>query len=132
WHTQMIVPEEAPVLVLFDGWLSFFRDKVVPWRMGMAEKLRTQLENEVLPRFIESQRWYASKGEAVQQARLHDHAIWQIGETSGGAISWLLLILEVGEASYFLPVALGWEDDEQQVRALAQSTVARVRQQANV
>ena len=132
WHTQMIVPEEAPVLVLFDGWLSFFRDKVVPWRMGMAEKLRTQLENEVLPRFIESQRWYASKGEAVRQARLHDHAIWQIGETSGGAISWLLLILEVGEASYFLPVALGWEDDEQQVRALAQSTVARVRQQANV
>src|SRR3970282_832849 len=59
WHTQMIVPEEAPVLVLFDGWLSFFRDKVVPWRMGMAEKLRAQLETEVLPRFIEAQRWYA-------------------------------------------------------------------------
>jgi maltose alpha-D-glucosyltransferase/alpha-amylase len=44
----------------------------------------------------------------------------------------MLLILEVGEASYFLPMAFAWEDDEQQVRALAQSTVARVRQQANV
>ncbi len=128
WHTQMIVPEEAPVLVLFDGWLSFFRDKVVPWRMGMADKLRAQLESEVLPRYIESQRWYASKGEPVKSARLHDHAIWD----AGGGLSWLLLILEVGEASYFLPLALGWEDDEQQVRALAQSTVARVRQQANV
>ena len=128
WHTQMIVPEEAPILVLFDGWVSFFRDKVVPWRMGMADKLRAQLEAEVLPRYIESQRWYASKGARVEAARIQDSAIWD----AGGGVSWLLLILGVGEAAYFLPVALGWEDDEQQVRALAQSTVARVRQQANV
>jgi maltose alpha-D-glucosyltransferase/alpha-amylase len=128
WHTQMIVPDEAPILVLFDGWLSFFRDKVVPWRMNMAEKLRAQLETEVLPQFIASQRWYAAKGERILQARIQDHAIWE----AGGGISWMLLILEVGEASYFLPMAFAWEDDEQQVRALAQSTVARVRQQANV
>jgi maltose alpha-D-glucosyltransferase/alpha-amylase len=128
WHTQMIVPEEAPILVLFDGWTSFFRDKVVPWRMGMAEKLRAQLETEVLPRYIESQRWYASKGERIESARLKDHAIWQ----AGGGISWLLLILEVRDALYFLPTALAWEEDEAHVRALAQSTVARVRQQANV
>ncbi|MGH8740751.1 MAG: putative maltokinase, partial [Burkholderiales bacterium] len=128
WHTQMIVPDEAPVLVLFDGWLSFFRDKVVPWRMGMADKLRAQLETEVLPRYVESQRWYASKGQRVETARLLDHAIWD----AGGGISWLLLVLEVGEASYFLPVALAWEEEEAHVRALAQSTVARVRQQANV
>jgi maltose alpha-D-glucosyltransferase/alpha-amylase len=132
WHTQMIVPDEAPILVLFDGWLSFFRDKVVPWRMGMADKLRAQLENEVLPQYIAGQRWYAAKGERLLQAPIRDHAIWQVGETSGGSLSWLLLILEVGDASYFLPLALGWEDDEQQIRALAQSTLARVRQQANV
>jgi maltose alpha-D-glucosyltransferase/alpha-amylase len=128
WHTQMIVPEEAPILVLFDGWTSFFREKVVPWRMGMAEKLRAQLENEVLPRYIESQRWYASKGERIENAKLKDHAIWQ----AGGGISWLLLILDVRDALYFLPTALAWEEDEAHVRALAQSTVARVRQQANV
>jgi maltose alpha-D-glucosyltransferase/alpha-amylase len=131
WHTQMIVPEESPILVLFDGWVSFFRDKVVPWRMGMAEKLRAQLENEVLPRYIEGQRWYASKGSRVERAELHDHAIWDVGEMHGG-MSWLLQILRVGEHSYFLPMALAWEEDEEQVRALAQSTVARVRQQANV
>jgi maltose alpha-D-glucosyltransferase/alpha-amylase len=128
WHTQMIVPEEAPILVLFDGWTSFFRDQVVPWRMGMADKLRAQLENEVLPRYIESQRWYASKGERVESAKLRDHAIWD----AGGGIQWLLLILQVRDAAYFLPTALAWEDDEAHVRALAQSTVARVRQQANV
>ena len=30
--------EDLPVLVLFDGWTSFFRDRVVPWRIGMARE----------------------------------------------------------------------------------------------
>ena len=131
WHTQRIIPEESPMLVLFDGWVSFFRDKVVPWRMGMADKLRAQLENEVLPRYIEGQRWYAAKAERIEAARLHDHAIWGVGEMRGG-MSWLLQILQIRDAAYFLPMAVAWEDDEEHVRALAQSTVARVRQQSNV
>jgi maltose alpha-D-glucosyltransferase/alpha-amylase len=132
WHTQMIVPDEIAFLVLFDGWMSFFREKVVPWRMGMAEQLRNQLEREVLPRYIEAQRWYASKGERIEAAKMQDHAIWQVGETSGSGISWLLTILAIRDASYFLPMALAWEEDEEHVRQLAQSTIARVRQQANV
>ncbi|HYG54473.1 MAG TPA: maltose alpha-D-glucosyltransferase [Burkholderiales bacterium] len=127
WHKEMIVPEESPVLVLFDGWLSFFRDRVMPWRMGMADALRTRLEQEVLPRYIEAQRWYAAKGERIEAAELADHAIWD-----AGTLSWLLCLLEVRKETYFLPMALAWEEDEDQVRALAQSTVARVRQQANV
>jgi len=127
WHKEMMVSEEAPVLVLFDNWTSFFRDKVVPWRIGMAEKLRTQLESEVLPRFIAAQRWYASKGEPIQRALLQDYVIWDVG-----AISWLLSLTQIKDSLYFLPLALGWEDDEDHVRALAAVTVARVRQQANV
>src|SRR5687767_157167 len=127
WHKEMIVSEEAPVLVLFDNWTSFFSDQVVPWRIGMAEKLRAQLENEVLPRFIAGQRWYAAKGEAIRQAPLRDHLIWDVG-----GISWLLAWVEIGDSLYFLPLALGWEEDEDHVRALAAVTVARVRQQANV
>ena len=45
--------EDLPVLVLFDGWTSFFRDRVVPWRIGMAEQMRAQFETEMLPRFLE-------------------------------------------------------------------------------
>src|SRR6266850_6397354 len=105
WHTQMLVPDEIPFLVLFDGWVSFFRDKVVPWRIGMAEQLRQQLEGEVLPRFIAGQRWYASKGERIEAARIQDHAIWQVGETRGSGMSWLLTLLGIGDASYFLPLA---------------------------
>src|SRR5688500_9419915 len=127
WHKEMIVSEEAPVLVLFDNWASFFRDQVVPGRIGMAGQLRAQLENEVLPRFIAAQRWYAAKGEPVKSAPLADHVIWDVG-----GLSWLLGFALVKDALYFLPLALGWEEDEDHVRALASVTVARVRQQANV
>ena len=127
WHKDMLVSDEAPMLVLFDGFTSFFRDKVVPWRIGMAEQLRTQLENEVLPRFIGSQRWYAAKGEPVTEAALADHVIWDVG-----GLSWLLSFVSVKDSLYFLPLALGWEVDEDHVRALAPLTVARIRQQANV
>jgi maltose alpha-D-glucosyltransferase/alpha-amylase len=127
WHKDMLVSEEAPVLVLFDGWMSFFRDKVVPWRIGMAEQLRRNLEDKVLPRFIAAQRWYAAKGEAIERAQIADQVIWDVG-----GLSWLLAIVQVREAQYFLPLALGWEEDEDHVRALAAFAVARVRQQANV
>jgi maltose alpha-D-glucosyltransferase / alpha-amylase len=127
WHKDVLVSEEAPVLVLFDGWMSFFRDKVVPWRIGMAEQLRRNLEEQVLPRFIAAQRWYASKGEPISRAEIKDYVIWDVG-----GLSWLLAVVGVGKADYFLPLALGWEEDEDHVRALASVTVARVRQQANV
>jgi len=127
WHTQVLPSQEQPMLVLFDSWTSFFRDKVVPWRIGMAEKLRRQLETEVLPAFLEAQRWYAQKGEAAGAAALLDYAVW-----SEGAISWLLGWIEVKGSLYFLPLALAWEEEEEQMRALSLATVARVRQQANV
>jgi len=126
------VTEERPVLVLFDGWTSFFRDRVVPWRVRMAEKLRAQLETETLPRYIVTQRWYAAKGVPVMRADLSDWVLWG----SKGSY-WLMALLKVETASdqsvYFLPMALAWEEgDEEPDRALAAATLARVRQQAQV
>jgi maltose alpha-D-glucosyltransferase/alpha-amylase len=114
-------------MVLFDGWTSFFRDKVVPWRIRMAEELRGELEAKVLPRFIEKQRWYAQKGEAVKRAEIRDHVIWDVG-----GVSWLLNFIATNNSLYFLPLAFGWEDDEDHMRALSATAIARVRQQANV
>ena len=53
--------------------------------------------------------------------------IWDVG-----GLSWLLCVVSIKDALYFLPLALGWEVDEDHVRALAPLTVARIRQQANV
>ena len=132
WHEDRLVREDLPVLVLFDGWMSLFRDRVVPWRIGMAEKTRAQFEREILPRYLEPQRWYAAKGEKVKRATLTDHVLWQ-----SGRYQWLIALLETDgpaeRATYFAPLALAWEEgEEERVRALAPATVARVRQQANV
>jgi maltose alpha-D-glucosyltransferase/alpha-amylase len=132
WHEQIFSIDERPVLVLFDGWSSLFRDRVVPWRISMAEKTRLQFETDTLPRYIEAQRWYASKGTLIERARIADHVVWQEAK-----ISWVLALLEVASAaepaSYFMPLALAWEDrDEERVRNLSTSAIAKIRQQANV
>ena len=132
WHEERLATEERPVLVLFDGWTSFFRDRVVPWRIRMAERLRTEFETDTLPRFIASQRWYAAKGEPIKRAALSDWALWGPDKSA-----WLMALLQVqaapGESTYFLPMALAWgEGDDEHVRALAPATLARVRQQSHV
>src|SRR5690606_18535961 len=112
WHEERLSPEEVPVLVLFDGWHSFFLDRVVAWRIGMDEKVRAQLETQVLPAFMGLQRWYAARGEKMARARLADHVLWQ---TQSG--SWLLALVEpegaAEAARYFMPLVLAWEDADE-------------------
>ncbi len=133
WHEQIMSLDERPVLVLFDGWSSLFRDRVVPWRIAMAEKTRAQLETEALPRFIETQRWYAGKGTPIERARIADHVMWPEGKAG-----WVLALLDVvagGDTSnYFMPLALAWEDkdEEERLRNLSAAAIAKVRQQASV
>ena len=132
WHEEHLSIEDRPVLVLFDGWNSLFRDRVMPWRIGLAESMRSQFETVTLPRFIETQRWFARKGTTIGRARLADHLLWE-----EGAEAWLLPLLDVdagGEtASYFVPLAIAWEEkEEERMRALSVAPVAKVRQQANV
>jgi maltose alpha-D-glucosyltransferase / alpha-amylase len=132
WHEERLAREDLPVLILFDGWSSLFRDRVVPWRIALAERVRAQFEKEVLPRYLDSQRWYAAKGETPARARLVDHALWEVG-----ARSWLIALLDIERAVeqvlYFVPLTLAWEDsEEERMRALGPATIARVRQQAQI
>lgn len=134
WHQPVLPAEDRPVLVLFDGWNSLFRDHVVPWRIGMAVKTRAQFEADTLPRHIEMQRWYPDKGSSIKKARLVDSAVW---ESRDGSQGWLLPVVETEgtseTAAYFLPLALAWEDgSEDRYRSLSAAALARVRQQAAV
>ncbi|HEX3140487.1 MAG TPA: putative maltokinase, partial [Rhizobacter sp.] len=136
WHEPQVAAEDRPVVVLFDGWNSFFRDRVVPWRIGMAVKTRAQFEGETLPGYIADQRWFGFKSETIARARLVENTVWEVRD-GGAPESWLLQIVELDglsePASYFVPLALGWEDrDEERMRALAPAAVARVRQQAEI
>ncbi|MCW5621751.1 MAG: maltose alpha-D-glucosyltransferase [Burkholderiales bacterium] len=131
WHEERIAPEDLPVLVLFDGWNTFFRERVVPWRIGMAERVRANLETDALPRFLARQRWYAAKGEPIARAALVEHV-----ELATADHQALLAVLEVSggtaPARYFVPLTLAWEQEEERARALQPAMVARVRQQANI
>ena len=67
------------------------------------------------------------QGLGVERARLADHALWTLGPQR-----WLLSVLALDTAggsqeaaSYFLPLALAWEDtDEERMRSLAVAAVA--------
>jgi maltose alpha-D-glucosyltransferase/alpha-amylase len=132
WHTERLPVEDLPVLVLFDGWNSFFRNRVVPWRIGMAEKTRAQLEREMLPSFVRRQRWYAAKTERLERLAITQHVMLQ----SGGE-EWLLALAEAQgpaePARYFIPLAIAYEEpNEERTRALAALAVTKVRQQAKM
>jgi maltose alpha-D-glucosyltransferase/alpha-amylase len=130
WHTERLAVEDLPVLVLFDGWNSFFRKRVVPWRIAMAEKIRSTLETDLLPRHMQRQRWYTAKSEPLQRASLAAHALIDDGDKR-----WLLALADTqGPAQpsrYFVPLALAFEDsEEERCRALAPGAVSKVREQA--
>ena len=77
------------MLVLFDGWTSFFRDRVVPWRIGMAEKPRAQLEDEVLPRYVAGAALVRRQGRSDRRrapARLRALGRGRAAQLDGGAV----------------------------------------------
>ncbi|HLX27895.1 MAG TPA: maltose alpha-D-glucosyltransferase [Casimicrobiaceae bacterium] len=129
---EQVATQELPVLVLFDGWASLFRERVVPWRMGMSDKVRRQLEEDALPAFVAGRRWYAAKSQAVRRVEIADHVEWKPHDRT-----WLITLARVHAGNetqaYFLPLSLAWEDfDEPLMRALAPFAIAKVRQQAQV
>jgi maltose alpha-D-glucosyltransferase/alpha-amylase len=128
WLQERVAQEELPLLVLFDGWHSFFRERVVPWRITMSDQLRRRFENETLPQFITAQRW---RNSPVHHAGLVDHAEW-----SNGTDSRLLGLYRLDDALtdslYFLPLALHWESRDETLQVLPTTTLAKVRQQASI
>ena len=135
WREQRLSVEEARVLVFFDGWKSIFRERVVPWRIALAEKLRQQLENEALPRFVGRQRWYAKQDEPLRRVALADHFEWN----DARGVLWVLAMFRVdaggaakdASENYFVPLTLAWENEEERLRALQPAAVARVRMQGD-
>ncbi len=132
WHAETRSLDDLPTLVLFDAWNSFFRSRVVPWRMGLADKTRAQFERELLPRFMQYQRWFGAKGDTLERASIIDHALLDADDKP-----WLLGIVEAvgaaGTSRYFVPLTLAFDDhDEERTRALAGLAVTKVRQQAEM
>jgi maltose alpha-D-glucosyltransferase/alpha-amylase len=132
WHEERAPREDAPVLVLFDHWNSFFPERVAAWRSGLAIKLRAQLEERALPAYIAAQRWYAGKGASISRVHIVDHGAWP-----ELAVDVLVALFDVESrtetARYFLPLVLALEGrDDPGWAKLQPAAVARVRQQAHM
>ncbi len=133
WHQDKLPPAELPVLVLFDGWKSFFPERVAPERRAVAEQVNKQLLHDVLPGFITAQRWFAGKGARIDAVALHDSAAW-----FADGNTWLFGIYHVAYTAgsvqmYSLPLTLAWEDgDEARLRGINAAAIARVRQRARI
>jgi maltose alpha-D-glucosyltransferase/alpha-amylase len=132
WHEERLAREDTPVLVLIDRWNSFFPEHVALWRGGLAARLRSQLEERVLPGYLATQRWYAGKGAPITGARLADQAPWT---ASGECLFALFDVQSAAEsARYFVPLTLAFEDiasaQPERWNRLRAAAVARVRQQA--
>lgn len=133
WHAERLAVQDLPVLVLFDGLNSFFRSRVVPWRMGLADRTRSQFEHELMPPFMRKQRWYAAKSEPLTRAEITAYA--PMGEADEE--HWLLTVLDIEgpseRARYFVPLTIAFEDeDEARTRGLEALAVTKVRQQATM
>ena len=132
WHEERLPRDDLPVLVLIDGWKSFWAERVATWRSGAATKLRSQLEQQILPRYVTSQRWFAAKGSSIERVAFADTADWQ-----PSTANWLLSLFDITTqsetAKYFLPLTIIYEDaEESRWMKLQPAAIARVRQQAAV
>ncbi len=130
WHEERPLVERLPILVLFDGWSSFFRARVTPWRAGMADKLLARFESDLLPAFLSKRRWFASREQTPHRVAVAEHAL-----LDDDGHTWLLALVDVATSTasdrYFLPLALGWDDTEEaRLEQIAGGAFARTRQQA--
>jgi maltose alpha-D-glucosyltransferase/alpha-amylase len=129
WHEERLPREDLPVMVIFDGWTSIFPERVSAWRAGLAARLRAQLEERAMPRFLAAQRWYAGKTADGMRAKLVDSGPWQ-----GDGGNWLLALFDVasaeGHGRYFLPLSLAFDESADGSSRLLPAAIARVRQHA--
>ena len=133
WHEDALAGLELRVLVLFQGWKSFFPDQVEPGRRALAEALHQRLIRDVLPEFLPTQRWFAGKGGRIERVAFDQYDVW-VEQTE-----WVLARIRVWLADrpepqdYGLPLALVWEDDgEDKLRPLRSHALARVRARARM
>jgi maltose alpha-D-glucosyltransferase/alpha-amylase len=133
WHEEALPGLELRVLVLFQGWKSFFPDQVEPGRRALAAALHERLVRQVLPEFLPTQRWFAGKGGRIEKVEFEKYDLWPDHH------DWLLARIRVwlvGRSEpqdYGLPLALAWGDDnDEKLRSLWPYALAKVRVRARM
>jgi maltose alpha-D-glucosyltransferase/alpha-amylase len=115
WHAQRQAVQDLAVLVLFDGWDSLFRERVLPWRIAMATRNLAQFEAELLPRFLARQRWFRAGTCPAPTGRVWPTTrCWPPGATNGCWPLWTRGHAARAQRTLVVPLSLAWEDDDEQ------------------
>ncbi|MFZ5558421.1 MAG: maltose alpha-D-glucosyltransferase [Pseudomonadota bacterium] len=131
WHEEKLPHKELPVLVLLEGFRTFFQHGggARDVRRLMASRTREQLQREVLLPYMATKRWFAAKGHEVTRIELAEEGEWSTPEGS-----WLFTFLDVEcedlpPQQYFLPLAVAWESKGYDpIHEFGAWTLAKVRQ----
>src|SRR6185437_10827039 len=116
---QPALPELLTMVLTEGGWSSPFN-----------QHNRRLVEDEVLPAYLPSQRWFAGKTDKIAKTSVLAGSMLP-GEP--GQMGWPMLLVDVrfreGEGQrYALPVAITWEEEGSEQRtALLPYTIARAR-----
>jgi maltose alpha-D-glucosyltransferase/alpha-amylase len=117
WHTGM--PEPLPefiTLTLVGGRLEH----------ALEGRERRQLERDVLPQFLQRQRWFGAKGEGVASAAIDQ--LVDLGDGIGGLFVADVELSSTQKQQYLLPLGVLWGEENVQFGAPKLSyTLARVR-----
>ncbi len=81
WHEERLAPEELPVLVLFEGWRSFFRNASCHGASAWPRSCVTSSRPSSCHASSAAQRWYAAKGVPV--ARVAVCRLRRVGRREG-------------------------------------------------
>ena len=132
WHEDMLPPIELPVLVMVEGWRSFFPQEIHPHRRPVAQKVYDQMEQKILPDFLAAQRWFVAKDSRIERIELTRPTVWKDARNE-----WLLGLVEVfiedmPSQRYFLPLACNWQEGEDNIRPLLGFTLAKIRQHSQI
>jgi maltose alpha-D-glucosyltransferase/alpha-amylase len=124
WHEERLPVLSLPVLVLPEGWLSLQRGRAT--REPVSQRALAVLEQEILPVFLPTRRWFAAKGIGIASVRVEECAEWR---------HWLLTRLRVrladGEVQdYFLPLSQRADEDTEAVGAVWAAALCKVRRHA--
>ncbi|AMN45680.1 maltose alpha-D-glucosyltransferase/ alpha-amylase [Steroidobacter denitrificans] len=130
WHVERLPATELPVLVLAEGLTTFLVDGArAPSGSGLARRTVQQLEQDVLPEFLQPRCWFRRSREGFVAAQLGPRSLWRMDQKT-----FLLSFIEAKSAEepqrYFLPLTIAWEDDTDGVLRTSDWTLAKVREHA--
>ncbi|MBC7945963.1 MAG: maltose alpha-D-glucosyltransferase, partial [Burkholderiales bacterium] len=130
WHDERLPRTELPVLVIASGaknvTAATAHSEVL--RRLLEAPARQQLEREVLPTMLSSQRWFALKGVAITGIELAHSVLFSRGD-SAWLLGWATIYTaEQGSQCYFVPISLAWDSDDASGKpAATRNPYARIR-----